>query len=339
MQRAVPKILYVCSPSHTKLVFQQEHYTRLQTYFDFHANPKEDRYTSAQLADEIGGCDALITGWGAPKITPDVMKNADKLKLIAHSAGSVRGMLDDVIDTIRERGIRVFGANRAIALNVAEQTIGLLIMHSQRWYDHITVIREGGWRSDVPKNGQFLRGSTVGLVSMSTVAREVLPLLKPFTTDILAYDPYLTDYDAGRLGVERVDDLSELFARSDFVSSHAPSLPETDKMIGLEQLSKLRPGGVFINTSRGSVIDHEALTEVAKRGQIQVHLDVSSPEPLPVDHPLRSLPNVYFTPHTAGAGYYGYHKIGEFTLASVENFFAGKPFDGEVNLDRWTTLA
>jgi phosphoglycerate dehydrogenase-like enzyme len=321
-------------------VFRPEDYTRLQTHFDFHANPSDRNYTSDQLADEIEGVDALITGWGAPRVTRDVMDRADRLRLIAHSAGSVRAMLDDVVDTLRARNISVFSANRAIAYNVAESTIGYMIMASHRWLDHILVTRSGSWHSaDVPNNGQYLRGSTVGLISASTVAREVISLLKPFETEILLYDPYLTDWEAGRLGVELVQALEELFARSDFVSVHAPSIPETNKMIGARELAHLRDAAVFVNTSRGSVLDHDALYEVARTGRIQVVLDVTSPEPLPRDHPLRSLPNVYLTPHVSGAGYYGYFKIGEMTTLAVENYFGGRPFGGLVNLDRWMLLA
>lgn len=340
MERTVPRVLYICTPSHTRRVFRPEDYTRLQTHFDFHANPSERNYTSEQLAEEIADVDALITGWGAPRITSEVMARANRLRLIAHSAGSVRAMLDDVIETLRSRNISVFSANRAIAYNVAESTVGYMIMASRRWVDHIHVTRRGGWRSsDVPDNGQYLRGSVVGLVSASTVGREVISLLRPFQTEILVYDPYLSEWEAGHLGVERVSVLTELFARSDFVSVHAPSIPETDQMIGARELSLLREGAVFVNTSRGSVLDHDALYEVARKGHIQVVLDVTTPEPLPSDHPLRSLPNVFVTPHISGAGYYGYFKIGEMTTLAVENYFAGRPFAGLVNLDRWTLLA
>ncbi|GIX06591.1 MAG: hypothetical protein KatS3mg115_0994 [Candidatus Poribacteria bacterium] len=136
-----------------------------------------------------------------------------------------------------------------------------------------------------------------------------------------------------------MDDLNDLFARSDIVSLHAPAIPETEKMVGEEQLRRLRPGAVLINTARGALIDHEALYRVAQEGKIQVFLDVTLPEPLPAEHPLRRLPNVYITPHMAGTGYYGYWRIGAWTVQAVENFFADRPFEGEVDLSRWEQLA
>ncbi len=340
MDRHVPRLLYVCAESHTREVFPGHVHDRLTQQFDLDSNPTGERYDADEVEARIAGVDALVTGWGAPKLTPDIMANADALKLIAHSAGSVQGLLADVIDDVRERGIRVFSARRGIAYNVAEATIGYMIALSRRWIDHAANTRAGGWRRpDFPRNNQGLRGATVGILSASAVAREVIPLLAAFNTRVLVYDPYLSDYEAGALGVERVDDLDDLFAAADFVSLHAPSIPATRHMVGKRQLEQLRDGAVFINTSRGSVLDHDALIEVAREGRIQIALDVTTPEPLPSDHPLRSLPNVHITPHTAGCGYYGYAKIGEATVAAVEAFFGGRDFEGEVDLERWELYA
>jgi phosphoglycerate dehydrogenase-like enzyme len=110
-------------------------------------------------------------------------------------------------------------------------------------------------------------------------------------------------------------------------------------MIGAEQLRRLRPGAALVNTARGAVIDHAALYEVAKQGQILVALDVTEPEPLPPDSPLRQLPNVYILPHIAGAGHYGYFKIGEMTLQALRDFFAGRPVYGAVDFSRYAQLA
>ncbi|MBT7804761.1 hydroxyacid dehydrogenase, partial [Candidatus Poribacteria bacterium] len=310
MDRHVPRLLYVCTPGHTRDVFPPAVYERLCANFDVDANPG-DRYSSEQVEELIQGADALITGWGAPKVTPAIMEQADSLKLIAHSAGSVLGLLDDVVDTLREREIRVFSARRCIAYNVAEATIGTMIMLSRRWIDHVGNTRGGGWRNaEFTAGRQGLLGATVGLVSASAVGREVIALLAAFRTRVLVYDPYLTDYDAGALGVERVEDIDELFTASDFVSLHAPSIPATQNIVGKRQLDLLRDGAVFLNNSRGSVLDHDALTEAARAGRFQIALDVSTPEPLPADHPLRSMPNVHITPHTAGTGAYGYERIG-----------------------------
>lgn len=133
--------------------------------------------------------------------------------------------------------------------------------------------------------------------------------------------------------------LNDLFARSDIVSLHAPSSPETDHIVGTAQLRLLRNEAVIVNTARGSLIDHEALIREATRGRIRVALDVTTPEPLSADSPLRSMPNVILTPHVAGEGRYGHHLIGENTVATLEDFFAGRPVTGAINPDRWNQLA
>ena len=336
-----PKILYLPTPSHTEKVFKSEVFERFLRNFDVTLNETGSNYTTEQVASQIQGFDGLVTGWGTPRLTVEVLENADKLCIIAHSAGSVKGMLADVVEKyLIPRNISVFSANGAIAYNVAEHTIGALIMTSRRFVDHAIAIREKDvWRdSNIPGDSQFLRGSVVGIVSASKVGREVIKLLQPFDVKILIYDPYLSDWEAGRLKVEKVE-LDDVFARADFVTVHAPNIPETWGMIDEKQLKLMKDGAVLVNTSRGKVIDHQALFAEAKTGRILVTLDVTDPEPLPADSPLRKLPNVYITPHISGAGYYGYFKIGSTTVEALENFFAGKSVIGAVDLDKFAQLA
>ncbi len=335
-----PKILYLPTSGHTHNVFKPDVFARLQDQFDVTLNGTGSNYKSDQVAEMIAGFDGVVTGWGTPPITEKVMQHADSLRIIAHSAGSVKGGVGAVVEKyIVPRQICVFSANESIAYNVAESTIGMLIMTARRWVDFIAHTRAGEWKPDeLPSNGQFLRGSVVGVVSASKVGREVIQLLKPFNVTLLVYDPYLSDWEAGHLGVEKVG-LNELFATSDFVTVHAPSIPATNKLLGAEQLKLLRDGATLVNTSRGSVIDHDALLAEARTGRILVTLDVTIPEPLPADSPFRQLPNVFITPHISGVGYYGYFKIGEMTLAALEDFFADKPVRGAVNFGRFDQLA
>ncbi|HGJ64649.1 TPA: hydroxyacid dehydrogenase [bacterium] len=337
-----PKILYIPTVSHTERVFKKEVFERMLDIFDVKINGTNNNYSSDQVAKEISGFDGLVTGWGTPDLNEAVFENADQLKIISHSAGSVKGFLKEAVveKYIKPKNICVFSANGAIALNVAETTVGMMIMASRRLMDHALVIRNTtAWSSpDVPSNGKYLMGSTVGIISASKVGRLVIELLKPFRVEILIYDPYLSEWEAGRLGVKKVE-LDELFAKSDFVSSHAPSIPQTDKMIGEKQLKLLRNGAIFINTSRGSVVDHDALLAEAQTGRITVALDVTTPEPLPPDSPFRKLTNVILTPHVSGAGHYGYYTIGATTLQALEDFFAKKPVQGVVDFSRYELLA
>lgn len=337
-----PKVLYLPPPSHTERVFRGAAYERLCRRFAVTASSAEERWTSALLAERIRGCDAVVTGWGSPPFTAAILENADRLRIVAHSAGSIKGLFPrELVDAvIVPRGLTVFSANGAIALNVAEYTIGAMIMVPRRFAEQTSAIRTSdAWRdAGIAPNALYLRGATVGLVAASTVARELISLLRPFDVRALVHDPYLSDRDAGRLDVEKVE-LDALFERSDIVSLHAPSIPATRHMVGSGQLARLRDGALLINTSRGSVLDHDALTREAAAGRFRVVLDVTEPEPLPADHPLRRLPNVSITPHMSGTGAYGYFRIGDLTLAALEACFAEQPVIGTIDWSRYELLA
>ena len=336
------KIWYLPTVSHTRTVFSEETYQRFLTNFDVTENMTDHNYTTEVIEDGIADFDGLVTGWGSPPISKTALQRAKHLKIVAHSAGSVKGFFtQDLIDRyLIPRDICVVSANGAIALNVAEHTVAAMIMMSRRWMHHALNVRERGLWNDrsIPQSSQGLRGAMVGLISAGTVAREVIGLLQPFNVLILVYDPYLSDWDAGRLGIEKTA-LDEVFKQADFVSLHVPKLPETYHMIGADQLRLLKDDTVFINTSRGSVLDHDALYQEAKSGRFQVQLDVTDPEPLPPEHPLRKLPNVVITPHTSGTGAYGYSEIGNTVVHALEQYFYNKPVPGRVDLTRWAQLA
>jgi len=191
------KVLCVAVESHVKLVFSDDVLEKLKSRFEVTFNKLRRNYTSSEIAKEIAGYDALITGWGTPPLTEKVFVNADKLKIIVHSAGSVKYMLskDVVKKYIIPRRICVCNAPQAIAYNVAETTIGLLIMASHRFVDHIMNVKGGGWKNPkIPRHVKTLNGSIIGIVGASRVGREVIRLLKPYDAKILVYDPYLTLY-------------------------------------------------------------------------------------------------------------------------------------------------
>jgi len=337
-----PKVLYIPPQSHTDRVFRPEMFQRMCEQFDVTINPREEQYTAEQVAEEIAGYDGLVTGWGSPGMSDAALENADRLKIIAHSAGSVKFLVtpEQIEKVLLPRDIVIFSANHAIAYNVAETAVGMLISIPRRFADFhhaLRSTRQWGYH-DIPPSGQFLQGATVGVVAASKVGREVIRMLQPFDCTILLHDPFVSAAQAKEWGVELVE-LNDLFARSDMVTLHLPSIPSTNHMIGAEQLRLLRDGATLVNTSRGSVLDEAALYEEAKDGRILVALDVTDPEPPKPDNPLLPLPNVYLTPHTSGAGHYGYLMIGKQTVEALEARFAGKPVPNAVPLDKWEILA
>jgi phosphoglycerate dehydrogenase-like enzyme len=337
------KVLYLPNAVHTERVFTEAAFARLNRDFDVTrlATGAQD-CLSEQVAEAIPGMDALITGWGTPVLTAGVFERADRLRIIAHSAGTVKRMLLDCArDYVIPRGICVYSANAEIAYNAAEHALGLMILMLRRILDTALTLRGGErqWPDRMVRpNAQYLTGATVGIVSASQVGRRVISLLKPFNTRVLVFDPYLTQAEAELLGVEKVS-LLALFGRADIVSVHAPLLPDTVGMIGSAHFAAMRDGAVLVNTSRGKVLDEPALVAELRSGRITAALDVSSEEPLPPDSPLLALGNVLITPHLAGSGYYGYARIGEGSVRALEDFFAGRPVAGAVDFARYDIIA
>jgi phosphoglycerate dehydrogenase-like enzyme len=152
----------------------------------------------------------------------------------------------------------------------------------------------------------------------------VIPLLEPHRLEVVVSDPYLDATEAARIGVRAVS-LDELLATSDVVSLHAPALPETERMIAAPQLASMIDGATLINTARGVLVDHDALTAEVASGRLTAVLDVTDPEPLPPDHPLLHLPGCVVTPHLAGSQGTELGRMAELAVEEVRRFAAGEP--------------
>ncbi|MCX2947434.1 hydroxyacid dehydrogenase [Lentzea sp. NEAU-D7] len=279
---------------------------------------------------EVPDVDLLVTGWGCPPITAEVLARLPRLKAIVHTAGSVRGF---VTDACWERGIAVSSAAQANALPVAEYTVAMILLSGKRVLERARDYRETRRMSvyGVPASvGNF--GATVGILSASMVGRRVIELLAPYDFHVLVHDPFATEVDgAASVG------LTELFGRSDVVSVHTPLLPETTGLVSRELLALLRDDAVLINTARGAVVDQDALADEA--GRIRAVLDVTDPEVLPADHPLWHKDNVLITPHLAGSQGNEWGRLGRHAVDEVRRWIAGEAFATPVPADRRERIA
>lgn len=339
------KVVSLPPRTHVDWMFLPEVWGRLCAEYDVWQNPEPRHLAPEAAAERIRECDAVITGWGARPFSPELLAAAPNLRIVVHIAGSPRGLFADqtIHDTVISRGLTIYSGADNFARNVAEATIGLMILATRQWPIHQSAFKARQQTGTAPpplpaNNAQYLTGARVGLVSASKVARQVVPFLRAFDCTILVHDPYLTVEAARDLGV-KLATLDELFSTCDIVSLHAPDLPATRGMIGANLLAKLRDGAAFINTSRGTVLDQDALLRECQTGRIFAALDVTEPEPLPGDSPFWDLPNVLLLPHVAGQGRAGYTGIGHGALQALNDVFAGRPVTGAVPLDRWETVA
>ena len=174
--------------SHIVTLFREETWDCLRDEFDVYENTAPGAMSVEQLHELIADREAVITGWNAPAFSHEILDAAPHLKIIAHTAGSAKTLLSPelVREVLMPRGIVLFSGNDGLAVNVAEATVGMMISASRRWSEHAEAFGRLGRRSqEIPRNGQFLTGATVGIVAASRVARRVLRLLQPFDCNIL----------------------------------------------------------------------------------------------------------------------------------------------------------
>jgi len=245
--------------------------------------------SSTQLAALLPGVDGFIAGLDA--IDAAALAAADSLRVIARYGVGV----DNVdLAAAEARSIVVTNTPGANARSVAELTVALLLLLARPVVRAAAETRAGGWPR-LP--GLSLAGKTVGLVGFGAIGRQTARLLAAFDCRLLAYDPLLNEATAAALGV-RAAALDELLAAADFVSLHAPALPETRGLVDASFLAKMKPGASLINTARGELVDEAALYDALANGRLRgAALDAFQTEPPGADNPLLALPNVIATPH------------------------------------------
>lgn len=289
------------------------------------------------MVDVLSGAVACITGWGTPPLTEEVLRQCPDLRLVAHTAGSIHKLVP--ADAL-EHGLRVSHAAAIIADSVAEIVLGQALRFMRNLDAIDARMKSGsGWteiRSEFP--GRLLGAQTVGIVGTGYVGRKIIQQFKAIGCHVLASDPYLTSDQAAKLGVNKVE-LDELLSTADVVSLHAPALPETEGMIGAEQLALLRDGALLINMSRGSLVVESALLRELESGRISAILDVFVDEPLPADSPFRAVRNVYLSPHAAGHTVDTHLRQGQAMVDEVRRLIAGEALQYEIQPERLATMA
>ena len=291
---------YVSMPKNANFptFFTEENLALAKTLGDFTFCESETELSPEEVAKVIDkDTEVYITAWDSPRLDKSILDAAPNIKLMVHLCGTVAPF---VTDEVFLRGVRVICGNDMFAESVAEGTVGYILAalrdiprFSYRYkYDKI-------WRAPGDFN-RGLIGKTVGLVSYGAIARHLVRMLQPFRVNIKVYDiKPLPEEDKKRYGLTEAG-LEEIFSSCDIVSLHTPLYEKTYHMVGEELLSKIRDGALFINTSRGKIVDQPALERELAKGRFNALLDVYEVEPLPDDNPMREMDNVILMPHMAG---------------------------------------
>jgi D-3-phosphoglycerate dehydrogenase len=283
--------------------------------------------TEAGAAEAVRGADIALVNF-APMTEPVLRQMNSGAAVVRYGIG-----YDNVdLDAARSYGIRVCNVPDYGADTVADHAVSVTLAMIRKLELFSRAITAGEWPSPTELAPiRSMAETTVGLLGTGRIGMAVANRLRPFGFDVLAYDPYADASVAAEHGISLVE-LDELFRRSNVLSLHAPATPETTGIVSTENLAKMPAGAFLVNTSRGALVDQDAVVAALNSGQLAgAALDVFVPEPLPVDHALRSHPNALLTPHAA---FYSEQSLRDLQrLAAEEALRAGRgePLRCQVN--------
>ena len=291
--------------------------------------PSEDPADAERLRAKLSqepGFDALVVCHGAPFVDAAMLDGAPRLRLLGELEGDrFANRLD--VEAAAARGVRVVDTTHGSSLPVAEWALGLMLIGVRNAAEHYRRLIGGEeYRRSTDDPGYRLgelSGRRVGLIGLGHVGRRLVELLQPFGCHITAHDPYVAKEVALAMHVE-LTTLQGLLATSDVVVCTAPLTPRTRRMLGAAELDLLKADAVFVNVSRGAIVDPEALIARARRGDIRVCVDVFDPEPIPKASPIRELPNVFLSPHIAGVTAACRPRFFSCMVDELERFFSGR---------------
>lgn len=298
-----------------------------------------DRWNDPRADALLAEAEIIVAHWGCPTIDENMLARAPKLRMLAYAAGTVKWI---TTDATWERDLIITSGADANAEPVAEFTVATILYANKGVFS--AVDRERGrpaWDRPAAAAAIGNWAKTVGIVSASRVGRRVAELLRPYEgVAVELYDPYVDANEIGRLGATRVADLTDLCRRADVLSIHTPALPATRDLIGADELAALPDGATVINTARGHCLDLDALVAELETGRLFAVVDVTDPvEPVPEDHPLRTLPNAVLTPHLAGSQGTELGRMSEWVIDEVERHVQGRAPRNRVTRDMIDRIA
>jgi D-3-phosphoglycerate dehydrogenase / 2-oxoglutarate reductase len=296
------------------------------------ANPRSD----AEVAEAGRDADAIIMHGSVP-FTREIIAQLKRCKVVCRTGVGVDRM---DLQAAAEFGVKICNAAGCNSIEVAEQTIGLLIAVARKLARMNQYVREGRWRRHTAEMHAYrgpvsrIAGKTLGIVGLGHVGRQLAPRAQGLKLNVQTYDPYLDPKIARDMDVKMVS-FDALVKNSDFISVHAPLTKQTRKMFGRAQFEAMKPTAYLVNCARGGLVDTDALYDALVANEISgAALDVTDPEPLPADHKILTLPNVIVTCHTAANSNESYVDCQTHAAREVARVLTGQQPTTEVK-DPW----
>lgn len=248
-----------------------------------------------KLAAIIGDYDGLAIR-SATRVTPTILENATKLKVIGR-AGIGTDNIDK--DAASKKGVIVMNTPYGNMITTAEHAIAMMFAVARQIPEASASTHAGKWEKS-KFMGTELTGKTLGVIGAGNIGGIVCDRARGLKMKVLAYDPFLSTEKANKMGVEKVE-LDDLIKRADFITLHVPKTEQTANMISADRIAMMKPGVRIINCARGGLVDEVALAEALKSGHVAgAAFDVFAEEPAK-ENPLFNLPNVVVTPHLGAA--------------------------------------
>jgi D-3-phosphoglycerate dehydrogenase / 2-oxoglutarate reductase len=247
------------------------------------------------LVEAIADCDGIVIR-SATKLTADVLRHAERLKVIGRAGVGV----DNVdVEAATRKGIVVANAPESTVVSAAEHTLALLLALARHVPEAHAALKEGRWERS-RFGGIELAGKTLGVLGFGRIGQQVARRALALEMRVIAYDPFVSRERFRELGAERVESAEDVYAEADFLTLHLPLTDDTRGSIGRDAIARMRPGVRIVNAARGELIDEDALADALRGGAVAAAaLDVFSREPY--DGPLLGLDNVVVTPHLAAS--------------------------------------
>ena len=272
-----------------------------------------------------------------PACTESLMAACKKLKVVGRYGAGL-----DTVDmpAATRLGIAVVHAPGSNSQSVAEHAVMLMLSCAKKTRQVDAMTRRAEWGPRRSAGVMELNGKTLGIIGVGHIGRIVARIAgQGFGMKVLGYDPYVASDELRRRGVEPVKSLEELLPQADVLTCHTPLTPETRGMINDRTLGLMKPGAIFVNTSRGPVQQEHALFEALTRGRLAATgLDVFEQEPVGADNPLLNLDNVVCTSHIAGVTEEAHRAIGMMVTSEMLRVLRGQKPHVLANADLWPRL-
>ncbi|MGA2177200.1 MAG: 3-phosphoglycerate dehydrogenase [Verrucomicrobiota bacterium] len=291
--------------------------------------------TAEDLPSLASSCKILLVR--GKRVTSRTLHASPHLALVLRAGAGVN-TID--VQAASSRGVFVSNCPGKNSIAVAELVFALLLALDRRVPDAVAALRAGRWNKKEFSRADGVFGKSLGVIGVGSIGREVIHRARAFGLRVLAWSPSLTPQLAGQLGVERRDNVDDIFREADIVTLHVALKAETRQLANASRLGLMKPRAILINTSRGEVVDQAALRQALESKHIRAGLDVFDPEPAEAvasfNDPLLQSPDLCATPHIGASTEQAQNAIADEAIRVIETFIKTGLVLNCVNLARRT---